>query len=154
MSNTSRNIRGLLAVAALTAGVSWVVTASASASTVPCQVRDPAGAPGSATAVCDRTRSGRVAHGPAGRSAGGVTGGAAVVTADRLARIAGLPGLAQASGVVGFADTTGVAAGTGVPTPPTTAPVRSVHPDRSGRSGRHGHSDRISAALRDRRDSS
>ncbi|GAA4235450.1 hypothetical protein FHR32_003234 [Streptosporangium album] len=117
MSDTSRNIRGLLAVAALAAGVSWVVTAPVSASVTPCHARDASRTPTSVTAVCDRTRPGHVAGGAVGRT----VGRAAPATADRLARLAGLPGLSRASAVVGFADTTGVAAGTGTPVPPPPA---------------------------------
>ncbi|MFJ2028355.1 hypothetical protein [Streptosporangium sp. NPDC087985] len=62
MSNTSRNIRGLLAVAALAAGVSWMAAAPASASTMLCQVLDSAETPKSVAAVCDTEVS---AHGEA-----------------------------------------------------------------------------------------
>ncbi|MER5420971.1 hypothetical protein [Streptosporangium roseum] len=123
MSNTSRHIRGLLAVAALTAGVSWLVAAPASAGGVPCQGRDMVElleTPESVAAVCDEVGDVRAAA-AAGRTTVPAQG-EGPASMERLARIAGLPGLSQASAVVSFADTAGVAAGTGVPALPAGMP--------------------------------
>ncbi|WP_433249773.1 hypothetical protein ACQPYK_02980 [Streptosporangium sp. CA-135522] len=127
MSNASRNIRGILAVAALTAGVSWVVTAPASAGGMSCHGQDVVEVlqtPGSVAAVCEETGGVR-----GGTAVGRMTapGGEAAATVDRLARIAGLPGLSRASAVVSFADTAGVAAGAGLPALPSGMPGFSGH---------------------------
>jgi hypothetical protein len=130
MSNTSRNVRGILAVAALTASVSWTVTAPASAGVAP--VVDVAEAPGPAgytTAVCDETGDVRVtAIGgetvtPTGPADDGAPG-----PADRFARIAGLPGLSWAAGPVSFTDAGGVAGGTGFQSLPYGRPYLSGSP--------------------------
>ncbi|MEV4180651.1 hypothetical protein AB0J28_04295, partial [Streptosporangium canum] len=119
MSNTSRHIRGLLAVAALTAGVSWLAAAPASAGGVSCQGRDMVElleTPESVATVCDEAGDLR-ASATAGRTTVPAQG-EGPASMERLARIAGLPGLSQASAVVSFADTAGVAAGTGTPALP------------------------------------
>ncbi|MFF5209951.1 hypothetical protein [Streptosporangium sp. NPDC000396] len=123
MSNASRNIQGILAVAALTAGVSWLVTAPASAAAASCPGRDVVEllkTPESAAAVCEEAGGVKVAT-VAGGTAGPADGeaGAASQHVDRLARIAGLPGLSRASAVISFADTAGAAAGAGVPALPS-----------------------------------
>ncbi|MDP9847333.1 hypothetical protein [Streptosporangium lutulentum] len=105
MSNASRNVRGILATAALMAGVNWAVIIPASAEVVPCQGRDVVsvvGAPGYGAAICDGI-------GDSGITA---TGGEIMIpagygaprTVDPFARAAGLPGLSWASGTVGFTD--------------------------------------------------
>ncbi|MFC4898426.1 hypothetical protein ACFQVD_29020 [Streptosporangium amethystogenes subsp. fukuiense] len=56
MSNSSRNIRGILAVALLTAGAGWTMVSPASAEVAPCQEREAAGAqqaPGAMAAGCE-----------------------------------------------------------------------------------------------------
>ncbi|WP_326828956.1 hypothetical protein OIE13_28650 [Streptosporangium sp. NBC_01810] len=56
MSNASRNIRGILAVALLTAGTGWTLVSPASAEVAPCQEREAAGAPqapGAMAAACE-----------------------------------------------------------------------------------------------------
>ncbi|MFI6452188.1 hypothetical protein ACIBF6_11585 [Streptosporangium amethystogenes] len=45
MSNSSRNVRGILAVALLTAGAGWTMVSPASAEVAPCQEHEVAGAP-------------------------------------------------------------------------------------------------------------
>ncbi|WP_030916837.1 hypothetical protein [Streptosporangium amethystogenes] len=45
MSNSSRNIRGILAVALLTAGAGWTMVSPASAEVAPCQEHETVGAP-------------------------------------------------------------------------------------------------------------
>ncbi|MEU7990239.1 hypothetical protein AB0B56_35785 [Streptosporangium canum] len=132
MSNTSRHIRGLLAVAALTAGVSWLAAAPASAGGVSCQGREMVElleTPESVATVCDEAGDLR-ASATAGRTTVPARG-EGPASMERLARIAGLPGLSQASAVVSFADTAGVAAGTGTPALPALP---------SGMPGFPGHS--------------
>ncbi|SNS91897.1 hypothetical protein SAMN05216276_101996 [Streptosporangium subroseum] len=114
MSNASRNIRGILAVAALTASVSWTVTAPASAGVTPCQGRDVVnvvtpgypGHPGYTAGVCDEI--GVITTGetmtPAGDGTMTFAGAGAQRPVDRFARAAGLPGLSWASGAVSFTD--------------------------------------------------
>jgi hypothetical protein len=114
MSNASRNIRGILAVAALTASVSWTVTAPASAGVTPCQGRDVVnvvtpgypGSPGYTAGVCDEL--GVITTGetmtPAGDGTMTFAGAGAQRPVDRFARAAGLPGLSWASGAVSFTD--------------------------------------------------
>ncbi|MEV6861190.1 pentapeptide repeat-containing protein [Streptosporangium subroseum] len=112
MSNASRNIRGILAVAALTASVSWTVTAPASAGVTPCQGRDVVNVvtPGYTAGVCDEIGDVRViAPGgetmtPAGDGTMTFVGDGAPRPVDRFARAAGLPGLSWASGTVSFTD--------------------------------------------------
>ncbi|WP_371781402.1 pentapeptide repeat-containing protein [Streptosporangium subroseum] len=118
MSNASRNIRGILAVAALTASVSWTVTAPASAGVTPCQGRDVVnvvtpgypGYPGYTAGICDEIGGvGVIAPGgetmtPAGDGTMTFAGDGAPRPVDRFARAAGLPGLSWTSGAVGFTD--------------------------------------------------
>ena len=118
MSNASRNIRGILAVAALTASVSWTVTAPASAGVTPCQGRDVVnvvtpgypGYPGYTAGVCDEIGGvGVITPGgetmtPAGDGTVTFAGDGAPRPVDRFARAAGLPGLSWTSGAVGFTD--------------------------------------------------
>ncbi|MBB2909002.1 hypothetical protein FHS43_000248 [Streptosporangium becharense] len=114
MSNTSRNIRGLLAVAALTVGANWTMIAPASAEAALCGGRgtlETLQRPGTAASFCEEIEDVRVAAVAGGTSAAHEDEVSAVV--DRLARIAGLPGLSRASAVVSFADAGGVAAGLG-----------------------------------------
>lgn len=114
MSNTSRNIRGILAVAALTVGVSWTVSAPASAGVVPCHGRDVVevlGTPGSVASACGEVDDVR-ATAFVGETETPARGEVPMAM-EKLARIAGLPGLSRASAVVSFADAGGVAAGTG-----------------------------------------
>ncbi|WP_344971185.1 hypothetical protein, partial [Streptosporangium fragile] len=136
MSNTSRNIRGILAVAALAAGTGWTMIAPASAGVVPCEGRGTPEAlerSETVTSICEKA---------GGVGGGAITDGTSVITdgtgavvgrmsaqgdgetpsADRLARIAGLPGLARASSVAGFTDAGGVAAGHGFRTLPSGLP--------------------------------
>ncbi|MGV9771503.1 hypothetical protein [Streptosporangium sp. NPDC003464] len=128
MSNTSRRIRGILAVAALTAGVSWSGAAPASAGDVSCQGRDTVElleTPGSVAAVCDETGDVRAATGVGRMTV--PADGEVPMAMERLARLAGLPGLSHASAVTSFADTAGVAAGAGMPALPSGMPGFAGH---------------------------
>lgn len=109
MSNSSRNVRGILAVALLTAGAGWTMVSPASAEVVPCQERDtPAACEGTGEVGVTATVTGEggvpVAPGDAGVS----------VNPYPLTRLAYLPELSQASSLTSFADAGGVAAGSGL----------------------------------------
>ncbi|MFF4774593.1 hypothetical protein ACFY05_17210 [Microtetraspora fusca] len=101
MSGTSRSVRARhAALATVTAGVSWFAGGQAVAAAGPC-TGTTAGA--TTRAACEAV----TANGPAR--------GARLITINRLARAAGLPGLSSATGVLSIADPGGAAAGQGYP---------------------------------------
>lgn len=107
--------RSILAVAALTAGVSWWAPGPAGAST--CEQGQQA--PDSVAAVCEEITGARASgrYGPMKAPPGG-----AASAVERLAMKLGLPGMSKAAAVLSVADMGGVAAGAGLPTLPMAAP--------------------------------
>ncbi|MER6174565.1 hypothetical protein [Streptosporangium sp. NPDC001681] len=86
MSHSSRNIRGILAVALLTAGAGWTMVSPASAEVAPCQERETAGAaqaPGAMAAACEEA---------------GDVGGTAAADGTTTTGDAGTPAIADGSG--------------------------------------------------------
>ncbi|MFI6601827.1 hypothetical protein ACIBHX_36740 [Nonomuraea sp. NPDC050536] len=121
---SSRNIRCILALAALTAGVSWLATGPASADACRSKVlpADVSSVCGELTSIhADTTYGDRLATRPGGAAA----------TADQVARRLHLQGLNQATAVLSVADVGGVAAASGMPALPMTKPGRAGLPNVS-----------------------
>lgn len=123
MSNTARNIRGILAVAVLAGGFGTMGVSPAVASTK-CEKGGPVAVlqgPNRVASLCDE-RLGLRAEASSTRMAPR-RDSEMLATLDRIARRAGLNGLSQATAVLSFADMGGAAAGAGVPSLPMPKPA-------------------------------
>lgn len=118
MYNASRGIRSVLAVAVLATGASWLAAAPASAEI--CDEKVVLLDSTTVAAVCEETAGLRAR---ATRTAMTAPRGSELsMSAERLAKTAGLPGLSRTTAVLSLADTGGVAAGAGLPSLPSGVP--------------------------------
>jgi hypothetical protein len=123
---SSRNIRSILAVAALATGVSWLAAGPVNAEACTDRVALLKG-PDSLAQVCDEALDVK-ATGSLGQMSAR-KGSDVAMTAETLAKQAGLPGLSKASAVLSFTDLGGVAAAAGLPALPEGVPGEAGLPD-------------------------
>lgn len=120
--------RNILALAVLTAGVSWLAVAPAQAATNCAKPVAVLEAPTTVAAVCDEVADVK-ASGTYGGKMSAPDDSELLANVDMLAKAVGLPGLSRAAAVLSVADLAGVAAGTGLPTLPAGLPYKGGLPD-------------------------
>ncbi|MFI6502290.1 hypothetical protein [Nonomuraea typhae] len=120
---SSRSIRSILAVAALTTGVSWLAAGPASAAGHCASQAALLKPPTTVASICDNLTHTRLS-GTYGERMTAPRDSDVAVSAETLARKAGLPGLSKATAVFSLADMGGAAAAAGTPSLPSGMPRR------------------------------